>query len=237
MTRFALAIVFATAFALFAVGTIPLGLVLSLTHAERTGLAARDVSGSIWSGTLKDMRLRGVRLGDTDVGFEPFALAAGMRRLHLRSERGEATIVGGRMQGMDHAGMTVGLGELGLGELGLALPFEGVVRLQDVSLLYESGSCSQAAGHIATDLLRLTGNGPELAGELACDGDSAVARLSGKAGEVGIGMTVRIDAGGHYRSELRAGGADPALSGALLLAGFVQSGDALVRIDEGMLGT
>jgi len=232
MTRLSLAIVFATAFVLFAVGTIPLGLALSLTHAEQAGLSARDVSGSIWSGTLKDMRLRGVRLGDTDIGFEPFALAAGMRRLHLRSERGEATIVGGRIQGMDHAGMTVGLDELGL-----ALPFKGVVRLRDATFLFENGNCSWAAGHIATDLLRLNDNGPELAGELACDGDSAVARLSGNAGEVRIGMTVRIDAGGHYRSELRAGGADPALSGALLLAGFAQSGDVLVRIDEGMLGT
>lgn len=231
MMRLPLAPVFVAAFAMSSLGTVPLSMVLGLFHAENAGLSAR-ASGSIWSGHLQDLRLSGVHVGDAEARLDPFALLTGVRRLQIRSERGVGLVVGGRTIGVEHVRASVDFAELGL-----ALPFEGVLRLDDATLLFQDGRCSRAEGRISTDVFRRNVNGPDLAGTLACDGSAAVARLLGRVSDMEIAMVLRVEAGGSYRLDSRATGVSSAIRGALLLAGFAQSGESFVRLDKGMLGT
>lgn len=232
MNRLVLGAIFVGVFAAGLVASMPLGVALAWTGAGESGLSASAVSGSIWNGRIEDMRLRGFRFGTVEARLDPFGLLTGTSRVHLQSRDGEAVLVKGRSEGLDGADAIVDLAALVL-----AMPVEGVVRLQGATVLFETGRCSKAAGHLVADIAHGKWKGPRLAGELVCDGALAVAKLSGSGAGAEVTLAFSVDANARYILQSRVTSSNSALRLALSLAGFEEGEGGMQRSDQGRLGT
>lgn len=232
MKGWALASVFVAGFAAALASTLPMNLALAWLGVDRIGVAAAEVSGSIWNGRLTAAQYRGIPLGDVEASLDPFALIAGTRRLAVHGTLGRATLVQGDWRGFEMADAAIEVEHLRL-----ALPLTGRLKLENATLLFSGGRCARADGRIATDILQRAFNGPEVSGSLSCAGEAAIAQLEGRMQEVEVNIALRLDAVGRYQAETRIVSANPMVRGALVLAGFVENGDGFVRSDEGALGT
>jgi general secretion pathway protein N len=212
--------------------TVPMRLALAWASADRAGVSAAEVSGSMWDGRLRAAQYRGVPLGDVEASLDPFALFAGTRRLAVRGTLGRATLVDGGSRGFEMADAAIEVEHLRP-----AVPLTGRLRLESATLLFSANRCERAAGRIATDILQRAFNGPEVAGNLSCAGDAATAQLQGRVQDTEVSIILRLDGTGRYQAETRIVSTNPAVRGALALAGFVDNGDGLTRSDEGALGT
>jgi len=232
MKRSALACVFVIGIALALAATVPMSVTLSWLGADQVGVSATEVSGSIWSGRLKSAQYRGIPLGDVEASLDPFALLAGTRRLAVQGALGSATLVQGDSRGFETADAAIEVAHLYP-----ALPLAGRLRLDQATLLFSGRRCVRAEGRVATDILKRAFDGPDVTGTLSCAGEAAVAQLDGRLPDGEVSIALRLDAGGRYQAETRIVSANPMVRGALVLAGFAESGGAFVRSDEGALGT
>jgi general secretion pathway protein N len=230
MNRLFLIGIFAVVFALSLVIAMPMGAALAWTHASGSGLAARAVSGSVWNGRLEDMRLRGIRFGDVRARLDAFALMTGTQRVHLQARDASADLIGGATQGFAHATAVLDLDALNI-------PLGGVLRLEDASILFENGRCTQAEGRVTADVAQDAWKAPELSGGLSCNGSLAVARLSGRDGNAEVNITFSIGADLRYRLQARVASPDAKLRLALGLVGFAEDAGEMQRIDQGRFGT
>jgi len=230
--RWALATVFVAGFAAALASTLPMSLALAWLGGARIGVSAAEVSGSIWNGRLRAAQYRGIALGDVEASLEPFALLAGTRRLAVQGTFGRTTLVQGDTRGFEMADAAIEVEHLRP-----TLPLAGRLRLEGATLLFSAGRCARAEGRIATDVLQHAFNGPEVAGNLSCAGEAAIARLEGRMEDVQVSIALRLDAGGRYQAETRIVSANLLIRGALALAGFAENGDGFTRSDEGALGT
>jgi general secretion pathway protein N len=200
--------------------------------ADRAGVSAAEVSGSIWSGQLKGATYRGMPLGNVALSLDPITLAGGAQRLIVQGPLGRATLVRGSTHGFEMADAAIEVGHLEP-----SLPLAGLLRLERATLLFSGKSCVRADGRLATDVLQRAFNGPEVSGNLSCAGDAAVAQLEGRVQDVQVSIALRLDSGGRYQAETRIVSANPTIRTALPLAGFSENGDGFTRSDEGALGT
>lgn len=225
---------FSFSFAAFTVAlaaTLPMRLALAWSSVDRAGVSAAEVSGLIWNGRLKDAQYRGIPLGDIDASIDPFALLTGTRRVAVQGRLGRATLVQGDAHGFEMADAAVELDHLG------PVPLTGRLRFENATLLFSGNRCERAVGSIATDILQRAFKGPEVAGNLSCAGDAVIAQLEGRAQDIEVSITLKLDAAGHYRAETRVVSTNPMVRGALGLAGFAENGGGFFRSDEGTLGT
>jgi hypothetical protein len=232
MKRVTFAVVSFAAFSAALAITLPISFALSWLGADRMGVSAAEVSGSIWDGRLRAGQYRGVPLGDIEASLDPFALLAGTRRLAVQGTLGRATLVQGDTRGFEMADAAIEVEHLRP-----SLPLAGRLRLENATLLFSGERCTRAEGRIATDVLQRAFNGPEVAGTLACAGEAAIAQLEGRMQDVQVSIALRLDARGRYQAETRIVSANPMVRGVLALAGFAENGDGFTRSDEGNLGT
>lgn len=239
MTAVRRAALFAAALLLMLIVFAPLRFALDRIDAPRIGLAAAAVEGTVWSGRMEAASFHGVRLGDIRVGLRPLPLLLGRSRLVVETGEtgatpGRAVLVraGGR-SGVADATLSV---PVGFGRA--AVPLRGEMRLQDVTVLFDGGSCEEARGRVVTDALArnadfLQWQGPELSGEVVCRGDAVVLPLRGSRDGTEVNATFSLEASGRYRLQTRVVTRDPALASALALAGFRSGADGLNRVDSG----
>ncbi len=194
-------------------------------------VSARTVSGSVWNSHWEDARLGVLALGDADARLDPSFLWTGAGRFHIDSPLSRLTLVRGPATGVENATLN-----LDSTQLRLPIPTRGAVTLADVTLLFDGARCASASGRIASDMFQVEWGGPMLSGDLACDGDRAVAVLTGETDGMAVDMRLYLAADGHY--ELRTGiaGVAPPLQDILTRAGFSGDGESLSRLDEGVLG-
>jgi hypothetical protein len=76
------------AFAAALLALLPLRLVAGWVGLDETGLSAREVRGSVWSGRLSETRIAGLLLGDLHAGLEPLPLLVGRVRVAVRLSGG-----------------------------------------------------------------------------------------------------------------------------------------------------
>ena len=209
----------------------PLSAGLAFAHASDFGLTVKAARGTLWSGTLRDARLRGFPLGDVRARLDPIALLGGHARLSLTADEGRAILVGGNANGVEQARLT-----LGLDRLGLATPWPGAVTLNDVTVIFAHGACARAGGTVSSDVLQKSWSGPVLTGAFRCEGAAAVARLTGADARSHIAGDLTLTAAGAWRLETRVQTADAAMESAGALAGFTRTAGGLVRTDGGKLG-
>lgn len=211
MTRPRIAIIFVALLLVALVLTLPLAVVL-----PDRGLSARAVTGSIWSGRLRDAQVGRIALGDLDVAAHPFALLTGQMRATVSGPIGKGTLVGSR----GVANMTA---RLPVATLFAPVPLTGL-ELDNVSAVFERGRCDRAEGRV-----RATFTG-DVGGLSLTQGLSGVARcesglllfplVSASAMER---LNLRIAGDGNYKAELIVRSTDPVLAAKLAASGFVST--------------
>ena len=237
MNRF-LAILFAVVLVGALVLLVPLRTALGWIGAERLGLTAAQVEGTMWAGHLSQARYGGVSLGEVAVALDPVALLTGRRRLTLTAEGGAVNGRAVLVSGADGAGLAEasGVAPLSVAPAGLAL--RGAVTVENLTAVFRAGRCIMASGQLTTDLFQrnaaLLGDaGAPLSGEAACQGGVLVAPLRGTSASGAVSMTLRIRGDGRYDLDTGVTTTDPALDSRLALAGFILEGGTRRRTDRG----
>lgn len=221
---------FLAAFAFALVALIPLRVAASWLGSP---LTAREASGSIWLGVLKEARFGPVPLGDLDARLNVLPLLIGRARLSL--SRGEAED-GGRFEGAvtvsrHSVGVDDVTGQLRTGGLFGPVPV-AALDLEDFSVRFANGLCESAEGRVRAGLSgEMAGIAlpASLAGDARCAEGALLLPLASPAGQ--LGLTIRGD--GRYRIDLVVRQSDPSLVAALAAAGFAPSAEGYSRRIEG----
>jgi general secretion pathway protein N len=222
---------FLGAFAFALVALIPLRIAAGWIGS---GLSAREASGSIWLGMLKEARLGPVPLGDLKARLNVLPLLIGRARLSLSREGESDAPLEGAVTVSRHAFAIEDVtGLLRTGPAFAPLPI-AALDLDDLSVRFADGLCESAEGQV-----RVTLSG-ELAGVAMPGGMSGAARcaegalLVPLAGQSGMELVnLRINADGAYQADIVVRQSDPALAPRLAAAGFRASPQGYMRRVEG----
>ena len=186
------------------------------------GVSARKVEGIVWDGSIRDLRLGKLLIGDVNARLHILPLLVGRAEMSL--SRGDAPFARGingsvtrRFSGISIERMNA---VIPVASLFAALPAENV-ELQDFSARFASGRCAEASGTVRLTLanglpsLDLS-NG--LLGKPRCDrGQLLIPLISQSAMEH---VDIRVPGDGTYTATIYLEG-DRAEQGApLTLAGF-----------------
>lgn len=187
-------VLFAILFVLALLVLLPLRLVIG-----GSGLSAREASGSIWSGTLKEARVGPAVLGDLDARVAPLPLLTGRLQLDLSRPSGAPDRLSGSL--VLSRNMRAIEGATGLVPIAAsigALPLTSL-DLTDVSARFRDGICDRAEGMVRANLSGgATGSSlpASLSGTARCDRGAVLVPfvLGGTGGRVEL----RIHGDGRY---------------------------------------
>ena len=197
------------------------------------GISARKVDGNIWDGSLRDLRIGQVPVGDVNARLHFLPLL--LMRARVSFSRGDAPFAPGisgsvtrRLGGVSVDGVKA---TLPVNALFAPLPAENI-ELQDFSARFIAGRCADAGGNVRLTLgTSLPGleisNG--LLAKPRCDrGQLLIPLLSQSAMEH---VDIRISGDGNYTATIFLEGDRAGQAGGLGLAGFqpVAGGYRIVR--------
>lgn len=219
------------AFALIVAGaSLPMRLVLDASGAAEAGLSARAVSGTVWHGTLQDVRVGALPLGTVEARLSPLALLRGEAAMAFARQDAALGALSGQMVGGSAAGVRDVNGALALGARlgGLSV---GQVALGGTTLRFDrDGRCAEASGTVTAALaapvagLNLMQG---LSGPVACVDGRAVAVLASQSGMETLRLSFGADGAWQARFKV-ATSSDPALISGLAVMGFQTVGDGYV---------
>ena len=217
-----------------ALGVLALIMVMPLrTIVGGDGVVARKVEGIIWDGSIRDLRVGRLVLGDVNarLHFLPLLLA----RAQVSLSRGDAPFAPGLA-----GSVTRRIGGFSVDNLKVTLPVASLfaplpvdsVELQDFSARFIAGRCADAGGNarltVASGISGLDlSNG--LLGKPRCDrGQLLIPLLSQSAMEH---VDLRISADGVYTASIYLEGDRAEQAAAIALVGFrpVAGGFRMVR--------
>lgn len=214
---------------------LPLRIVFDLAGLGTRGVSARSIEGSIWSGTIRDLRLGRLSLGDLDAALSPAGLLAGETVLAMRRATdvpGQAPLAFDLAKSGQSIAMRDATGEIATADLFAPLPLRSVT-LDGVNIAFDATRCSAASGAVRVNIEQsLFGISLQrgLSGTLRCDGNDLLIPLKGQSGLEQ--MDIRITGAGRYTADFRLGGLAGGAGAALSVLGFRQQGDAMaIRIN------
>ena len=194
---------FVAVFLLSLAALLPLRLALAWTGLDRSGLSAREASGSAWLGALQEARVGPVPLGDVRARIGALPLLVGRARLAVSGGQGidGAATVSRHGFGIDDAS-----GTLRAAALFAPLPLS-TIELDGLSARFAGGLCTQAEGSV-----RATFAGPvagipvasALAGEARCAEGALLLPLAGQSGIERLDLRLFPD--GRWRADLAVPG-------------------------------
>jgi len=213
---------FGAAFVIALIALLPLRLVMGLFDLGNTGLTAREVRGSLWSGSLRDANFGGVALGDLQAHLSPLPLLVGRARIDLSSAgRGDAHPLHGAIGVSRHGfGIDDMTATLAAGTVFAPVPVSAL-DLDDVSIRFQDGLCQKAEGRVHATMsgdIAGVSLGQGMTGTARCDAGALLLPLTSQAGTEAVAL--RLWATGRFRAELTVQPTDPALAPKLVLAGF-----------------
>jgi general secretion pathway protein N len=219
----------ASAFSLVAL--IPLRVAVGWFGVE--GLAAREATGSIWLGVLKEAQLGPVALGDVRARLNMLPLLLGRARLSLSRDEPDGHFEGAVSVSRHGFGLEDMTGQFRTGALFAPVPVSAL-DLDQVSVQFDDGQCESAEGRV-----RATASGEMagvpvpsgLAGNLRCAEGALLLPLASQTGAGQLNLSIRAD--GSYRLDLVVRQADPMLVPRLAAAGFQPSAEGYSRRIEG----
>lgn len=218
---------------------LPLRIVFDMSGLGARGISARSVEGSIWSGTIRDLRLGRLSLGDMDAAVSPGSLLRGeliMAMARASDAPGQPAlafdlVAGGVAKSADTIAMRNAAGEVATADLFAPLPLRSVA-LDGVNVAFTGGRCSAASGTVRVNIEQsLFGISLQrgLTGILRCDGSDVLVPLKGQSGLEQ--MDIRVTGSGRYTADFKLGGLAGGAGAALAALGFRQQGDAMaIRI-------
>lgn len=218
---------FLALFAAAMLAFLPLRLALGWSGLDGQGFAAREVTGSLWSGRLVEARFGDIALGDLDAGLSPFGLLIGRARIGLASESNDPTqrLAGVVEIGRNRAAVIDASGPLSPGNAFAPLPVSAL-NLDGVTVRFVDGTCQSAEGRVRATLAGAFLGQPlpgALSGSARCDAGALLLPLTSGAGE---GVNLRLWPDGRYRADLTLIPTDPTIAGRLDGAGFAVNGAA-----------
>ncbi|MEQ1510388.1 MAG: type II secretion system protein N [Sphingopyxis sp.] len=201
----------------------PLRLAISLVGGENTGISARNISGTIWGGRAEEVRIGAIDLGSLDIGLDPVSLLAANLTLRFTRTEGapDAPLSGAIILGPNHRALDHVTGLI----RGLESPIDGLM-LDDFSVRFADGRCSQANGRIQAKLaMNIAGLDLRhgLSGTATCRNDALFVPLLGQSGMERI--NVSVDGDGRYTAALSIRSPDPMLAAALAATGLTATND------------
>lgn len=224
---------FLAAFAFALVALLPMRLALDWLGLDSRGLAAREATGSIWLGALKEAQLGPVPLGDVGARLNSLPLLIGRARLSM-SRRGEADDLEGAAIASRHRfGLEDVTGQARLGSLFAPLPITQL-DLDGVSVGFTSDQCDRAEGAVRATLAGDVGGialPSGLTGDVRCAEGALLLPLASQTGMEQLNL--RLYADGRYRAELLVRPSEPAARERLAAAGFMPAGAGMARVIEG----
>jgi general secretion pathway protein N len=211
-------LLFAAATLAFLFALFPLRLAADWLSLGDRGLAAREASGSLWSGRLEDARFAGTALGDLRTRLSPLPLLALRARIAFQRRGGDdGAVLTLTRNGFDLADANA---RLAAGPLFAPLPV-AAIDLVDVSARFNRGRCLFAEGRVSARLgggvagVSLPGG---LAGNARCDRGALLLPLVGQSGMERLDL--RFFDGDRYRADFTVRTTDPATGKRLVDAGF-----------------
>lgn len=223
----------ATALVIF----MPMRLVLGWFGAAEQGLVAREVTGSIWGGTLSEARFGDLVLGDLHARLSPLSLLIGRASLALEGPGGEGTpSLSGRAFVARHAaGVDDFTGRLATGTAFQPLPVT-TIDLDAVTVRFEDGRCLAAEGRVRATLAGDVAGialPPTVEGAARCDAGALVLPFASVAGTEAVAL--RIFGDGRYRADVAIRTTDPLAAPRLEASGFTAGPDGYRLSIEGRL--
>lgn len=214
---------------------LPLRIVFDMSGMGSRGVSARSVEGSVWSGTIRDLRLGRLSLGDMDAGLSAGGLLRGETVLAMtRADDvpGQPPLAFDLARSGDSIAMRNASGDIATADLFAPLPLRSVT-LDGANIAFAGRRCSAASGAVRVNIEQsLFGITLQrgLSGTLRCDGDDLLIPLRGQSGLEQ--MDIRITGAGRYTADFKLGGLAGGAGTALSVLGFRQQGDAMaIRIN------
>jgi general secretion pathway protein N len=213
---------------------LPLRLALGWFGLGEQGMTAREVTGSVWAGSLREARFGQIALGDLSAGVSPLQLLVGRARVDLE---GDATPPATRLSGA----IGISRHSFGLDDVTATLSVGNAFRpvpvtaldLEDVSVRFRGDSCEKAEGRVRATMAGEIGGlavPGSLTGTARCDGGALLLPLTSAAGE---SSTIRMWPDGRYRADLTLQPSDLAATARLEAAGFIATGAGMQLAIEG----
>ncbi|MBY8827541.1 type II secretion system protein N [Hephaestia mangrovi] len=213
---------------------LPMRLVLGWIGLGDLGLTARQVTGSMWFGSLTEARAAGFVLGDMDAHVSPIQLLVGRAKIDVAG-KGRAPLQGAASVSRHGFGVDDVSASLAGGAAFAPLPVTSL-DLDDVSARFKDGACDHAEGRVRATLGGALGGVPlpqAMAGTARCDGNALLLPLVSTAGTESL--DVRFHADGSYAADLTMRTGDPALGTKLQLAGFQPSANGFLLSVQGRI--
>lgn len=214
-------------FCLALVASLPLRVAVDLFGLPARGLAAREASGTIWSGRLAEAQFGPARIGNLETNLRLLPLLVGRASLAF-ADPGPDGIRGIFSVGPWATGFADVHAQLATGTLLAPLPITAF-QLDGVSIAFDSRGCAQARGLVRARSAGSLGPLPlpsAFSGTPRCAGGLLVLPLATQSGMETIEL--RFGAGGGYDALLRIRPADGAAAAMLVAAGFREVAGAYV---------
>lgn len=239
MTRFRLRTgplaLFGAVFLVALVALLPLRLVLGWFDLDATRIAAREATGSVWSGALHEAEAGNLAFGDLGAALSPWPLFVGRARIDLAGHSTtSARAVHGAIGASRHAvGIDDMTATIETGAVFAPLPLSAI-DLEDASVRFALGKCESASGRVTA---RLGGEiagfalPQSLSGSARCDGGALLLPLASQAGTERIAL--RIEQSGRYTADLQLQPGDAATAAKLALVGFQQGPGGYRLVTQG----
>jgi len=222
---------FLAVFAFSLVALVPLRVAVGWFGVS--GLAAREATGSIWLGMLREAQLGPVPLGDVRARLNLLPLLLGRARLSLAHDAPDGHFEGALSVSRHSFGVEDMNGQFRTGVLFAPVPITAF-DLDGVTVHFDNGQCESAEGRVrATASGELAGLPVPagLAGNLRCAEGALLLPLASQSGTGQVNLAIRAD--GSYRLDLVLRQSDPTLVPRLAAAGFQPSSEGYSRRIEG----
>ena len=201
---------------------LPLRLVVGMIGIGDAGFSAREVTGTVWSGGLKEARFGAIDLGDLGASLSPWPLLVGRARIDL-SRPGAAA--GAPLQGA----FGISRHSFGLDDVTATFPAGSMfapvpvaaLDLDDASARFTDGVCERAEGRVRATLagdLAGVPLGEALSGSVRCDGPALLLPLASQAGTESVQL--RLWQTGRFTATLTIRAADAVAAQRLEAGGF-----------------
>ena len=222
---------FIAAFAFSLVALFPLRLALDWFGLDDRGLAAREASGSIWLGALREAQIGPVPIGDVGARLNSLPVFLGRARVSLVRGGDTGAFAGAAVASRHSFGFEDVTGQLRPGAM---LAPIASLDLDDLSAGFSAGQCRRAEGQVRATIAGDLGGivlPAGLTGTARCDAGALLLPLISQSGMERLDL--RLFAEGRYSAELLVRPTDPAVQQRLGATGFVPARGGFARMVEG----
>lgn len=203
----------------------PLRLALALAGADRAGLSATHVNGTIWDGAAQGLSIGGVPVGNVETGLDPLRLLTGRIQMAFARADGDPA---GPLSGYvatGFGGRDIAVAGAVDGPHGSPLPIRSI-QFDGFAASFDGTRCTRASGTVRVTLaLRIAAIdlSHALTGPVRCNGDALQIDLGGQSGMERL--TLSLGADRRYDARLSIRASDPLVAAALAGAGLEAQGD------------